>query len=149
MSGVGEALAGVAAAASFSQLVAYLVKTSFALTKFCQDIKNAPTEIVRVKHKVLLLHHEFDILRTIIQDIQDDEILSADIRIPLQIVLSEVDEIVYSMKKRCLENHQKESVSLKVRLRFVAKDRSMMAESLAQLQEAENQLGFLAQLLHM
>jgi hypothetical protein len=149
MSGAGEALAGIAAVASISQILAYCAKTMGILAKFCNDVKDAPSELRRLEHKILLLHHGFGVLETFLSDVDDEELFSVDIRVPMQAILLEVDTIVHSLREGCLNHTSRRPDRFRTRFQFALSDRRTMDKTLERLRQAEQQLGFFAQLVHM
>lgn len=149
MSGLGEALAGVAAVASVSQLLAYLMQISQVLATFYQDMEDAPSEIKRIHQKLLMLHGGLKFFKISLKDVDDEALLPLELRTLLESALQKVYNTIIEMQQKCLKKLEKEPHKLSSRFRFAWKDRANSVKLLTQLQEAETDLLWLTQLLNM
>src|SRR4051794_22571169 len=80
MSGIGEAMAGVAVAASFTQLLAYMLATAQTLKSFYQNMKDAPRELKHVEQKVHIVHDSLRILESCLLNFPDIEPIGIELQ---------------------------------------------------------------------
>ncbi|KAF2865186.1 hypothetical protein BDV95DRAFT_600027 [Massariosphaeria phaeospora] len=117
MSGV-EAVAAVAAVASFSQLLTHLLRTAQALKQFHRDKEDAPVELKRVERNLTRLHGGLDFLKGSLQGLQDDAVLPAELQNLLQSVLIDVEDAMEKMREECSRNGAQGSGRRRKKIRF-------------------------------
>jgi hypothetical protein len=149
MSGLGEVLAGVAAVASVSQLLAYLLQTSQVLATFYYNMEGAPSEILRIQQKLSMLHSSLKFFKLSLIDLEDEAFLPVDLKSLLESALQKVYNTMIELEQKCLKKVEKEPHRFKSRIRFAWCDRTSSAKVLGQFQEAENDLIWITQLLNM
>ena len=149
MSGVGEIIAGVAVAASFTQLLAHVLKTSKTLFVFYQDLKDAPSHLKHVQQRLLLLLCILEVYEAHLREIEDDRLLPPNLRMLLQIVLQRLDNDIFEMNQRFFNDGQKRSRSLKIKFMLMFTDHEVIAKLTERLRDAERDLVLLTGLLNM
>jgi hypothetical protein len=149
MSGLGEALAGVAAVASVSQLLAYVLQMSQTLATFYNEMENAPSEIIRVQQKLAMLHSGLTFFKASLTNFADEALLPLELRTLLDSALRKVYNTIIEMQQKCLKQVGKEPHGFGARFRFAWHGRASTAKLLHQLQEAEMDLLWFTQLLNM
>ncbi|KAF2796340.1 ankyrin [Melanomma pulvis-pyrius CBS 109.77] len=149
MSGVGEIIAGVAVAASFTQLLAHVLRTSKTLFVFYQDFKDAPSHLKHVQQKLLLLLCILEVYEVHLREIDDDRLLPSNLRMLLQIVLQRLDDDIFEMNQRFFNDGQKRSRSLKMKFKLMFTDREVIAKLMERLRDAERDLVLLTGLLNI
>jgi hypothetical protein len=149
MSGLGEVLAGVAAVASVSQLLAYALQMSQTLATFYNEMENAPSEIMRIQQKLSMLHDGLKFFKTSLTNLVDEAILPLELRTLLMSALRKVYNTIIEMQQKCLKKVVKEPHRFGPRFLFAWRDRASSVKLLNQLQEAEIDLLWFTQLLNM
>jgi DNA repair ATPase RecN len=149
MSGLGEVLAGVAAVASVSQLLVYVLQMSQTLATFYNEMENAPSEINRVQQRLAMLHSGLAFFKASLTDLTDEAILPLELKTLLESALRKVYNIIIEMQQKCLKKVDKEPHRFGSRFRFAWRDHASTVKLLNQLQEAEMDLLWFTQLLNM
>lgn len=130
MSVAGELLAGCAAAASISQLSAYILKTSLALGTFIEHTRQASSELRHIRTEVILLQHTLHTLTDQLSGITNDVLLPESYHVLLHHALGEIYRTVDELHLAC-PGPISSSLRRRDQVKFVLKDRNAL-ESLVQ-----------------
>lgn len=141
---MAEILAGIGVTASVAQLLSYVIKTSQVVTVFCHDFEDAPSELHRIREKMLLLHNILESFEHYLIDVDDVVLLPLDLRLLLQGALQTLEEVVAEMQRKFCVN---EFWTLTKRFKFAFVDCNTMTKLLVRLRDAESTLTCLVQLL--
>lgn len=149
MSGTGEVLAGIAAVASVSQLLAYTMKVCQALVVLVRRMEDAPSELKRLKRKALLLHNGLRFLTSDIMNCDDSVLLPPELRTLLELALEDLHGIIDELGKKCLKQDAQTICKLQNRFRFALLGRDRTESTLAQLRDSEGDLNFIIELFQL
>lgn len=145
MSGVGEALAGVAAAASFSQLLGCVLQASKTLAEFYQDMEDAPSEIKRVQAQLSRLYGGLRAFRSTLGGLHMDTPVPIELQSLLQTSLEDVEKSIQVVRSECSRYTAKDP-GIRTRFKFALTGKDTMRKLLSHLRDAEINLEILIQL---
>jgi hypothetical protein len=149
MSGVGEVLTVLGAAASISQLLALSLKTSQILSTFYNNIQDAPVDARRVHERLLNFQYGLKFLSRYLAGVEDDELFPPDLQVLFWSVLRNVENVTTRLHDEFFKDGQRDLRRKRDRIKFVIADRDTLTEYLLQLKDAEATLTFVTNMLNL
>lgn len=149
MSVIGEAVAGVAVAASFTQLLAHILSTTRTLKGFYENMQNAPSELSHVVQKLNLVYDNLKVLESILLKSATFDEIAPNLQSLLRDTMGVVDRAVYDMKNQCLVKSMNAIKSRGSRFRYAWSGHDDVTKHLQRLRDAETSLSHTCQLLTM
>jgi hypothetical protein len=146
---MAELLAIVGGIASFAQLLGYVIQTSEAVAKFCDDFQDAPSRVHRTKEELCLLRKTLEGIQSYLQVYDDTIIFPPDLK---QVLMESIRRISTDIKDLQNETERNDLVlqgSLRKRLRWTLIERRKTEKLLSRFEESESTLDRVIQLVNL
>ena len=134
---MAEPVAIVGGVASFVQLIGYIIKTSETVAHFCDEVKDAPRSVLRIRTKLNLLREGLQQIQQYLQTFDDAVILPPDLRETLVASIRRIEDDIKDVREACSSANQTTRVSLSRRIKWAAMERSKVQRLLARLESSE------------
>lgn len=145
---MAECLAVPGGIASFVQILDAVIKLVGVFSTFCRDMKDAPSEVKRIRDKLLLLQTSLESSQQCFADVDGDILLPPDLGLVLKngilSVQTTIKELQHTFQRAMSANSME---SIRRRLRWALLDRHAMDRALEHLRDSEETLTCSLQLL--
>ncbi|KAJ5683077.1 hypothetical protein N7462_006242 [Penicillium macrosclerotiorum] len=146
---MAELLTVVGGIASFGQILGLVFRTTEVIVSFCSAFNDAPTELRRIKEKLLSLQISLEGIQDQMGEVNDDELLPPDMCYILQNTVASLFEEVTTLHKRCSKSFNGEPRGTGKRLKWAFVERHLMTGMLERLRDSERELTCVLQLLNV
>jgi len=102
---MAEMLAVAGGIASFTQVIDSVGKVVEVVINFCQDMKDAPSELRQIRDKLLLLRGSLDDFQQYLTDFDDDFLLPPDLRLLLNKSILSVHKNIRELQHICQKSN--------------------------------------------
>ena len=143
---MADPLAVIGGIASVAQIFGCIVQTTETIAKFCHEVQDAPTELHRIKDKLIILKIVLENFQHHLQEFDDDVVVPPDLR---ELLMRAVTAVKGDAEALQYALNEFDSVSVRKRLRWAFVNRHVAEKLLARLQGSENTLNCVGQLLNM
>jgi hypothetical protein len=146
---MAEALAAVGALASSAQILSYIFQAAEAVAKFCDTVRDAPSNLRRIRDKLRTLHEAVVGVCNYLQAFDDDLVLPLDLRAILVDAIGHLKDDLDKIQARLETLNLKLGSSTGRRLKWAAIDCRTVDKLLARLKESECTLDRVIQLVNL
>ena len=144
---MAEILAVTGGIASFAQILAYSITASRELTELCDNLRDAPAELHRIRDQAILLCRSLDSLQRHLGSFDDDILLPLDLRLLVRKAMRPVWNTLIELQRQCPTPEELNAETLRKRVKWMAKERRTMHKIVERLKDAENDLSYILQIL--
>jgi hypothetical protein len=127
----------------------WAARASGAITKFCEEVKCAPTRLERIKDKLDTLYRNLEDIKNYLGAFEDNVVLPADLSCTLVSAITRVREDVNAVEQKCAFPSSTESHSMRRRLKWALVERHKLDMLLSRLESLEAILDSVIQLTNL
>jgi hypothetical protein len=144
---MAEILAVAGGVASFGQILGGFIKVADLLSSFARNFRNAPSEFLRIQHKVTVIRGLLNVIQTGLSNYPEDIQPPPDLRQLLSEALSQVQAHVDEISSVFARISKGARPTCRENLRWARQEKHVVDELLHHLTESEATLNNVVQLL--
>ena len=135
--------------ASVAQLLGYILRTSRAVNRFCDEVQDAPFKLRRIEEKLCLLQKAVEEIREYLRGFGDDVILPPDLRYVLAESIRRINKDMKDAATVSRGHSLPLSGSLRKRFNWALMERRNTEKLMSRLDESEGTLDRVIQLVNL